>query len=165
MKKVLILLTMLILALSSVIAWSYTPSTVVATPQLVSVSVGLVAKDPATWNPVSGGSGTIYGENIPGTPGYYAILIFKLEKSTNYTLIYYGDNTHNDVWPYATCLKSFTSSSYGYIIDKVKLDLAKYKVDPAANKIWLIRSSDVDCTAGQMISWNPTNYLFERKTI
>lgn len=28
-------------------------------------------------------------------------------------------------------------------------------------KIWLVLSDDVDCTAANMIGWNPIEYLFE----
>ena len=37
--------------------------------------------------------------------------------------------------------------------------------DGIAQKFWVVKSSDVDCDAGVMTAWNPTEYLFETATI
>jgi hypothetical protein len=91
-----------------------------------------------------------------------------MQPLTDYTLIYYGDETHNDVWPYATCLASFTSNTKGmFTEEKIVLDTAMlggFLTDDVAQKYWIVTSSDVNCNAGVMTAWNPEQYFFEQST-
>ncbi len=36
-----------------------------------------------------------------------------------------------------------------------------YQYDNVPQKIWLVKSSDVNCNLGKMTAWHPTEYLFE----
>ena len=71
----------------------------------------LVEKNPSDWVIVPNGA---WGKMTFDAESF----VFNghdLEADTGYTLIYYGDETHNDVWPYATCLASGTSNKGGNI--------------------------------------------------
>ena len=150
-------------------------------------SLNLVEKNPLDWTIVDGGhSGKLtisqslgvewtscYGDSI-SCKGYVIknFMTFysnNLEPETNYTLIYYGDATHNDEWNYATCIDEGTSSASGKLytpgIYKTSYPNGNILKDEIAQKFWLVESSDVDCNAGGMTAWNPTNYLFETRTI
>lgn len=123
--------------------------------------LSLVAKDPTTWNIVYGGKAT-----ISFIDGYRLSLMgWRLEPNTEYTLIYYGDKTHNDEWPYATCLFSAKSSSRGYIAMGGMFYYNAFFRNNVDEKIWLVLSNDVNCAQGKMTAWNPTEYLFEHNTI
>jgi len=155
-------------------------------------SINLVEKDPVTWTPIVDGMkgrlsiGTYiatvwvphnYGKYTVSTKTYVVRNSFSFSSSNlvpyeQYTLIYYGDEEHNDVFPYATCIGTRTASYSGRLsvsgyIDKpfvapVGGDMLR---DNVAQKIWVVPSSDVDCDAGEMTSWNPSTYLFEEKVI
>jgi hypothetical protein len=130
-------------------------------------SLFLLEKDPDTWD-----------INYDGAYGYmdyrpeYKTFAFwfcgmELEPFTDYTLIYYPDP-----WPGTglICLGSGTTDAYGRIhISETPNtgDLPKEDDDnyPNGAKIWLVLSSDVDCTNQEMIGWNPTEYLFEDNLI
>lgn len=96
-----------------------------------------------------------------------------LEPLTHYTLIYYGDAAHNDVWNYATCIPtkftnsfSVKTSTLGQLsANTFAFDYSSFIGDEVAQKFWLVPSSDVDCIAGKMTSWNPTRILFEHETV
>jgi len=121
----------------------------------------LVEKD-SVWNIVPGGAkGKL--KQIVGS--YWVFNAMRLDPRTGYTLIYYGDDTHNDVWPYATCIDSKTSNIYGKVHMEGLFGLEGFFNDGINQKIWLVTSSDVDCAAGKMIDWNPADYLFEHNTI
>lgn len=98
-----------------------------------------------------------------------ALRLRRLVPETGYTLIYYGDETHNDVWPYATCLLSFTTNRFGSYFDEGQMletsYLDDFLSDGIAEKYWVVTSTDVDCELGRMIAWNPEDYLFEQETI
>jgi len=84
----------------------------------------------------------------------------------DYTLIYYGDETHNDEWPYATCLASGTADADGNIHLMGSTMITPDEGDVDAEKIWLVLSSDVYCdTIDYMKGWHPAEYLFEYYTI
>ena len=85
-----------------------------------------------------------------------------LTAGEDYTLIYYGDETHNDQWPYATCIASGTANNGGNIHLAGSHD---FGYDLANAKIWLITSDDVNCNEGTMTGWHPTEYLFEHNVI
>jgi hypothetical protein len=98
-----------------------------------------------------------------------ALRLRGLVPETSYTLVYYGNEEHNDVWPYATCLQTFTTNSYGsYFNEGTVLEtnlLGNFLTDDVPEKYWVVTTSDVDCLNGQMTAWNPENYLFEFNTI
>ena len=76
-----------------------------------------------------------------------------LVAGTDYTLINY-----DEAWSSGqVCLAAGTSNNGGNI------NLAGDTV--GTGKIWLVLSSDVNCDAGAMIAWNPSEYLFEYNTI
>jgi hypothetical protein len=94
---------------------------------------------------------------------------------TSYTLVYYPDP-----WPGTglICLGTDTSNKKGRVEIEGKVVIgenlpistdANAVVHPLGGltgaKIWLVLSSDVDCTTEQMIGWNPTEYLFETAAI
>jgi hypothetical protein len=105
-----------------------------------------------------------------------------LDPVTPYTLIYYPDP-----WPgnNLVCLGSGTTNSGGniqihgktrFLFEDAPAGLplpydANYiPVEPSGAvgaKIWLVLSSDVDCTEGAtlMSGWNPASYLFEGNLI
>lgn len=126
------------------------------------VVISLVEKDPVTWEVIPGASGTLmvvrqWNYNNFGFSGR------GLDRFKDYTLIYYGDATHNDVWPYATCLGSANSGYFGRVM--INGRFPNMLNDGIDQKIWLVPSSDVDCSAGELTAWNPTEYLFEYNTI
>lgn len=83
------------------------------------------------------------------------------EPYTQYTLIYYGNEENNDVWPFATCIASDKTNRKGSASFEGEFDWTKKE----GQKFWVVKSSDVDCNNGKMIAWNPTEYLFETRTI
>ena len=42
------------------------------------------------------------------------VMVWNLEPVTEYTLVYYGNQDNNDVWPYATCIKTFKTCTQVY---------------------------------------------------
>jgi len=100
----------------------------------------------------------------------------KLARKTNYTLIYYPDP-----WPGTDliCLGRGRTNHGGNIEIHGKKNVgpglprdydANFNaVSPSGAvgaKIWLVPSSDVQCTNGaRMLNWNPTKYLFEYNLI
>jgi len=87
------------------------------------------------------------------------------EPQTSYTLVYYGNSEENDVWPYATCLETKTTDRKGIASFKSDFDVQNFLKDEVLQKFWIVKTSDIDCTAGVMTAWNPTEYLFEERTI
>jgi hypothetical protein len=88
-----------------------------------------------------------------------------LEPGRDYTLIYYPDITGNP-WPRVgiICLGSGTADGDGdvHIMDSVETgDLPTGADINLEAKIWLVLSSDVDCSVPQIAGWTPTEYLFE----
>jgi hypothetical protein len=130
----------------------------------------LIQKDPSTWDWTKGGaSGKVYAYPITGYPPQpdtgekFYVWGYNLKPKTRYTLIYYGDSTHNDVWPYATCIASGTSTNSGYLYAYGKF---RYTFNDAIpHKFWVVLSSDVDCANKMMTAWNPSSYLFEKWTV
>lgn len=122
----------------------------------------LVEKDPNDWTIVVDGACGKMKYNLEGSEFEYVFNGHNLKPDTKYTLIYYGDDTHNDEWPYATCIDSGTSDLDGDLHLKGSFDF-KYDLEDA--KIWLVLSEDVDDGSGQMIDWDPEEYLFEYDVI
>lgn len=90
----------------------------------------------------------------------------KAEPKTDYTLIWYGYDGHNDVWPYASCISSEITNKAGNANFRgVETDSMNFLSNNIPEKYWIVLSSDVDCTNHKMIAWNPTKYLFETRTL
>ena len=163
MKKYLLIVLPLMLAFVPMI---------IAASSFVNVvkNIDLFEKNPADWSIIDAGA---YGELIISqviTNGKVIttrvrVSAFDLEPKTSYTLIYYGYDSNNDVWPYATCLWKQKTSTQGYFKSgSVKIP-SDFLTDEIPQKFWVIKSSDVDCENNMMIAWNPTEYLFENETI
>ena len=127
-----------------------------------SFSIKLAEKNPDDWSIIKKGA---YGQIFFSKGNMLQFTGFKLVPNTQYTLIYYGDKMNNDVWPFATCIKTTLSNKYGRIRDTGTFDYSGFIKDSIAEKFWIIRSSDIDCANNQMTAWNPTEYLFEIPTI
>jgi hypothetical protein len=152
MKKILVLLgaVMILFLISGVMA---------STP---SFNIKLVQRNPSDWNVVNGGTG-----NVLLSQGNKASAIIRgMEPNTAYMLIYYGFGDKNDVWPYATCINSGVTNKHG--ATRIQTGIFDYKSfvgDGKNQKFWVIKSADVNCISHQMTAWNPTEYLFELKTV
>ena len=123
----------------------------------------LFEKDPTTWEIIDDGARGKMKYNLSGPEFDFVFNGHGLEPGLDYTLIYYPDP-----WPGEglICLGEGTSDFDGNVHIKNTLDTGIMpSMDdenyPDGAKIWLILSSDVDCTAQSMIGWNPTEYLFE----
>lgn len=133
--------------------------------------IPIVQKYPTNWSTVDKGA---YGEVIleynieMGKISYQRAraIVHGLEAQTDYTLIYYGYGAINDVWNYATCIQSAKTSTQGYFSTMSgKFQHLGFFDDNINQKFWVVKSSDVNCSANRMILWNPTQYLFETKTV
>jgi len=122
----------------------------------------LVEKDPSDWSVVQGGA---KGQLFVLYGSYFWFSARGLEPYTKYTLIYYGDETHNDQWPFATCMKSGATNRYGRVGMQGGYNFYQFIGNDVPEKIWLVLSSDVDCDNHKMTAWHPTEYLFEWDTI
>lgn len=89
----------------------------------------------------------------------------KLMKDTEYVLIWYGTDTHNDEWPHATCIIDGVTNKGGNIHISGEYDFGAFIADEIEQKIWLVLAADIDCENNQMTAWNPTEYLFEYDVI
>lgn len=135
----------------------------------------LYEKDPATWEIVDGGAWGKMKYNLSGSTFNFVFNGHGLEEGYEYTLIYYPDP-----WPGngLICLGSGTVNESGdvHIMGRVatgdmpSLDDLNHPNNGGTGdlpltgaKIWLILSSDVDCSAepSHMIGWTPVEYLFE----
>ena len=128
----------------------------------------LVEKDPTdNWSVVEDGSWGL----LQGHRGrYLSFSGYGLEPNSEYTLIYTGwtDGSHNDVWPYATCIKHMKTSSNGRtgnVVAKFPYYGWFFIDNDVGEKFWLVKRSDVTCYMGRMTDWNPSEYLFEWETI
>jgi hypothetical protein len=124
----------------------------------------LVEKDTADWSVVDGGAWGL----LQGKFGDHLFFTgHGLESMTSYTLVYYGDEMYNDVWPYATCVRDMMTTPAGTTGNVVAdWDYSDFLSDDGdSQKFWLVLSSDVDCDAGMMTAWNPSEYLFEWDTL
>lgn len=141
-------------------------------------NVKLYEKNPTDWSIVEDGAKGNIQMNLLTSPwNIEPVKIYRqsvrvsatgLAPTTNYQLIYYGDSEHNDVWPYATCIgkTSKTSTSGRLMASSAEIPFLRMLFcDDIDQKLWLVLASDVDCTEGKMIAWNPTEYLFEGSTI
>jgi hypothetical protein len=120
----------------------------------------LFEKDPSTWDTVAGGAWGIMTYHVPDGSEVPRMFVFnghQLAPDTDFSLIY-----NADPWPgyNLIVLGKGTSDALGevHIVGLFNFD-AIFIGDKPAAKIWLVLSSDVK--KGQMIGWNPTEYLFE----
>jgi hypothetical protein len=117
----------------------------------------LYEKDPTDWSVVEKGA---WGK-LKFNSNNFTFNGHKLMKETEYALIYYGADGHNDELPYATCIVKGFSNKGGNIHLSGEYDLGSFMDDAIPQKIWLVLAGDIDCENNQMICWNPTEYLFE----
>lgn len=164
MKKYLTILTIFLVT---------TMMTLVSATPLWGVNVEkikLYQKDPTTWNIVPYGNGEVTLSYVIANDKILAqrarVSVWQLEPKTEYTLIYYGNEDFNDVWPYATCIKSFKTNTKGYAKSgSGAINFYNFFGNGQGEKFWVVKSADVDCENKMMINWNPTSYLFEHNTI
>lgn len=113
-------------------------------------SVWLTEKDPATWQPVVGGAwGGMYYDDSTFNFGAR-----RLDRGETYTLIRYEDPYPGDV----TCLGTKTANRFGSVF-------IRGNMQDGGPKVWLVLSDDVDCAAGVLTGWNPSEYMFEKTLI
>lgn len=134
--------------------------------------LSIVQKNPTDWSTIENGAYGIVQFNTVTTPWGLAqerikVSVWNLEPKTSYQLIYYGNDEVNDVWPYATCIgNSRMTNTQGYFSSgSTAFKHLSMRSDSINQKFWIILSSDVNCTAGKMIAWNPDSYLFETRTV
>jgi len=136
----------------------------------------IVEKDPANFQPVPGGA---WGKLLYTRSGPSFDFVFnghKLDTGIAYILIYYPDP-----WPGkgAKCLGNAVADANGDVHiqgrrDPVSLPIAtdlnanpETTTEPPQTgaKIWLVLTSDVNCSSAMMINYHPTEYLFEMHLI
>jgi hypothetical protein len=137
----------------------------------------LAEKNPANWVPVPGGA---WGKMVYTTSGASFGFVFnghKLDSDIAYTLMYYPDP-----WPGngAICLGQGVGDASGNVHIQGNLKTGDLPVASDQNatsgtttydsqqtgaKIWLVLSSDVSCSGHHIVSWHPTEYLFEMHLI
>ncbi len=152
------------------VLWSvFLISSVLAVDSYKNYNIKVVQKDPTDWSTVTGGSGNVllsHGVRNQNVEFRGHAILLGMEPFTSYTLIYYGDKTHNDIWPYATCISSGVTNKHGNVkINEGLFDYSSFIDDGINQKFWIILSSDINCTAKKMIAWNPNSILFEQKVI
>ncbi|MBN2333547.1 MAG: hypothetical protein JXO49_06575 [Deltaproteobacteria bacterium] len=124
----------------------------------------LFEKNPETWAVISDGAWGKMKYSLWGEAFKFNFNGHRLEPGISYTLIYYPDP-----WPGngLACLGTAIADEYGNVHIKYTLEgLCDLPADYDQNygygaKIWLVLTDDVDETTGQMIGWNPSEYLFE----
>ena len=117
-------------------------------------------KDPDTWEIVDDGAWGKMKYNLSGSEFDFVFNGHALEPGQDYTLIYYPDP-----WPGNGLIElgSGIANDDGdvHIAESVNtgdLPAESDDNDPDGAKIWLVLSSDCD---GELVGWNPTEYLFE----
>jgi len=117
----------------------------------------LYEKDPSNWAIVPDGAWGKMKYNLSGPTFNFVFNGHALEPSTSYTLIYYLDP-----WPgHGMCLGNAMSNEGGNVHIAGSVNTGTLE----GAKIWLVLSSDVNCTAKTMTAWQPTEYLFENNVI
>jgi len=158
-------------------------SIVNATPIRNYKSVGLTTKNPSTWEATDISAGNLFffqqqevkwvykpawGFSVKTYiwNDYVDLSSYDLTPNTQYTLIYYGYGSNNDVWPYATCIKTVTSNSWGSLTSyNIPYKYSQFLNNGKAEKFWLVPTRDLDCVNHKLIAWNPDTILFETTTI
>lgn len=118
----------------------------------------LVAKDPSNWTPIPDGAWgrmVYFAEDNPNDEFVFGGYL--LEPVTKYTLLTYGG------WSKIECMgTSEVSDENGYVNIKGSMPLQILTDEPEyGGKIWLVTSGRVNCDTGSMISWAPSEFLFE----
>lgn len=127
----------------------------------------LYEKNTTDWSIIDDGAWGKMKFNLAGPTFDFNFNGHGLEPNTEYSLIYYPDKTGNP-WPRTDiiCLGSDTANDGGNVhianSKELNTDLPDTSVDiNSGAKIWLVLSSDIDCSTCEMSGWNPTEYLFE----
>jgi hypothetical protein len=120
-------------------------------------------KDPVTWEVIEDGAWGKMTYNVSGPTFGFVFNGHGLEAGMDYTLIYYPDPWPGDG---LICLGEGTVDFDGNVHIKADVDTGDLPAMadenyPDGAKIWLVLTADVDCFMGNMIGWNPTEYLFE----
>ena len=108
------------------------------------------------WNIVEGGAWGKMKYNLSGEEFEFVFNGHGLVPDTGYTLIYWPEQ-----WPNVFCLGNGTTDEYGDVHIMCLVDIG----DLIDAKIWLVPSNGVNCEDAYIISWNPTEYLFEEELI
>jgi hypothetical protein len=124
----------------------------------------LYQKDPVTWEKVQGGAEGQLIYNLSGSTFDFVFNGHDLDEGVDFTLINFKS------WSVVICLGSGIADEYGdvHIADSVNtgdLPVVADEKYPDGAKIWLVLTSNVDCFNKKMISWNPTEWLFENNLI
>jgi len=132
----------------------------------------LYEKDPMTWEIVEDGAWGVMRYHIKGPLFRFVFVGDGLEPLEEYTLIYYPDP-----WPgfELICLGSAFAGERGHVTIVGSVDTGNLPTEADGNypdgaKIWLVRSTDVNCVSSdedrtRMTAWNPSEYLFEYELI
>lgn len=169
MKKIVLGSTLSLLLVLAVLPF-VTPASYIQTDDMI---LNLQEKNPADWSVVENGAfGQVTLSSIKSIPSNTIISqrarvsVWDLEPRTKYTLIYYGDEEHNDEWNHLTCLKTQRTSTQGYFKSgSVKLNWGDWIDDGIGQKLWIVKTDDIDCQNKRFIAWNPEEYLFEENTL
>ena len=136
-------------------------------------NINLVQKDPATWAVIQNGAhGSFYTiENR------FAFSAQGLVKNTQYTLLSYAEpypgtgskvigTVMSDKWGRVFLNGKFSDIS-SVVYNIYGPNAAGDYQNTVGAKVWLVRTSDlaISGTTASFITWNPTNYLFERTLI
>lgn len=130
----------------------------------------LYEKDPVSWEVIEGGAWGMMKYDLSGSTFDFKFKGHGLVSGEDYTLIYYPDKIGNP-WPRTdiVCLGSDIANAGGgvRIFDSADTgDLPNSGVDTNSGaKIWLVKTSAVDCGTNTMFGWDPTEYLFENNLI
>jgi len=160
-------------------------------------SINLVQKDSSDWSTIEGGNSANLFLNqqmsvvwksckVAGvktqcktyvTTDKYSLTSGNVVPNTKYTLVYYGYGSHNDEYPYVTCIKTVKSGSLsvnmgaeGWVTKGTLSMSGTYKWtdfldDGIDQKMWLVPTKDLDCTNHKFKNWNPDSILFETSTL
>jgi len=128
----------------------------------------LFEKNPSGWTIVTEGAWGKMLYNQTGATFNFNFNGHRLNQDTSYTLTYYSDPPPES-WPpdAVICFGSGTADSYGdvHIQGSATIPSLPIATDynyPTGAKIWLVLSSDVNCTAGTWgAGWQGAEYLFE----
>lgn len=150
MKKLTILIVFIVLALVAVTMLAAGPSDKAGKSD--KAHLYLYEKDPSTWEIVEDGAWGKLTYNSSGSMFDYVFNGHGLVAGTNYTLIYYPDP-----WPGTglKCLGSGVVNEEGNVHIKNSVDTGDLPMASDENttgaKIWLVKSSDVDCEG---VTWS-----------
>jgi hypothetical protein len=125
----------------------------------------LFEKDPVTWNIVKGGAFGIMTYKVPQSTVAEELFIFdghRLTPDTDFSLIYYPDSGLI-VLGKGTSDESGNVHIAGHFNFGAILPLATDAQLNDGARIWLVLSKDLG--TNQMLSWTPTEYLFEYRLI